>query len=138
VLYEAVGPRIGRRMTLLEQENLLTAEFQAARSVQQSLLPDEEARIYGFDISGAMAPAVEIGGDYYDYVTFADGKRGIVVADAAGKGVPAALVMAKFQGMAQALSIHVPTPEEFFIGLNDTLRLRLDKRSFITVGMLTI
>jgi serine phosphatase RsbU (regulator of sigma subunit) len=127
-----------RRTSLLSQSDLLTAEFQAARSVQRSLLPEEDARLFGFDISGTTVPAVEIGGDYYDYITFADGAKGIIVADASGKGIPAALVMAKFQGMAQALSIHVESPEEFFIGLNDTLRIRLDRHSFITVGMVTI
>ena len=54
------------------------------------------------------------------------------------KGVPAALIMAKFQGMAQALSIHVENPNDFFVGLNDTLRVRLDRQTFITVGMMTI
>ncbi len=132
------GRKIQRSATLLSQEDLLTAEFRAAQSVQRSLLPDEDARIYGFDISGTTAPAVEIGGDYYDYLSFADGTKGILVADAAGKGIPAALVMAKFQGMAQALSIHVADAREFFVGLNDTLRVRLDRRNFITVAMLTI
>lgn len=120
------------------QDKLLTDEFEAAHKMQQSLLPDSDARIHGFDISGAMSPAVEVGGDYYDYLSFADGAKGILVADASGKGIPAALVMAKFQGMAQALSIHVPNIEEFFVGLNDTLRVRLDRKSFITVGMMTI
>jgi serine phosphatase RsbU (regulator of sigma subunit) len=137
VLTAAVRRRRARSV-LLSQGDLLTAEFQAARSVQQSLLPDEDARLFGFDISGKTTPAVEIGGDYYDYLTFADGTKGILVADAAGKGIPAALVMAKFQGMAQALSIHIEQPQEFFVGLNDTLRIRLDRQSFITVGMLTI
>lgn len=123
---------------LHKQEELLTDEFEAAHRMQQSLLPDRDAHIYGFDISGAMHPAVEIGGDYYDYLSFADGSKGILVADASGKGIPAALVMAKFQGMAQALSIHISNPEEFFVGLNDTLRVRLDRQSFITVGMMTI
>jgi sigma-B regulation protein RsbU (phosphoserine phosphatase) len=127
-----------RQTALLSQGDLLTAEFQAARSVQQSLMPHEDAQLFGFDISGTTAPAVEIGGDYYDYLTFADGSKGVIVADASGKGIPAALLMAKFQGMAQALSIHVETPEEFFIGLNDTLRIRMERHRFITVGMLTI
>ena len=127
-----------RGRILHKQEELLTDEFEAAHRMQQSLLPDRDARIYGFDISGAMYPAVEIGGDYYDYLSFADGSKGILVADASGKGIPAALIMAKFQGMAQALSIHVSNTEEFFVGLNDTLRVRLDRKSFITVGMMTI
>jgi serine phosphatase RsbU (regulator of sigma subunit) len=138
LFFQAAEDRIRRRNVLIDQEEMLAAELQAARSVQRSLLPDEDVNIHGFDISATMAPAVEIGGDYYDYLSFANGTKAILVADAAGKGVPAALVMAKFQGMAQALSIHVSTPEEFFIGLNDTLRVRLDRRNFITVGMLTI
>lgn len=127
-----------RGKILHKQEKLLTDEFEAAHRMQQSLLPDSDAHIYGFDISSAMLPAVEVGGDYYDYVSFADGSKGILVADASGKGIPAALIMAKFQGMAQALSIHVPKTEDFFIGLNDTLRARLDRQNFITVGMVTI
>jgi serine phosphatase RsbU (regulator of sigma subunit) len=138
LLFEATGARMRRRAHLLGQEDLLTAEFEAARNLQKSLLPGEDIRIHGFDISSATAPAVEIGGDYYDYLSFADGSKGILVADAAGKGIPAALVMSKFQGMAQALSIHVASPLDFFVGLNDTLRVRLDRRNFITVGMLTI
>jgi hypothetical protein len=138
LLFDATGARIWRRTRLMGQEDFLTAELQAARNLQRSLLPAEDIAIHGFDISSAWTPAVEIAGDYYDYLSFADGSKGILVADAAGKGIPAALVMAKFQGMAQALSIHVGDPHDFFVGLNDTLRVRLDRRNFITVGMLTI
>ncbi len=133
----AVSTRRKGRM-LQSQQKLLTDEFRAAYRMQQTLLPDGEAGLYGFDISAAMQPAVEVGGDYYDYLTFADGSKGILVADASGKGLPAALMMAKFQGMAQALSAYIADPSEFFIGLNDTLRVRLDRQSFVTVGMVTI
>lgn len=138
LVYEGTRQRLKERAALLDQGDLLTAEFRAARAVQERLLPEASPRLFGYDINGVTEPAVEIGGDYFDYLTFADGAKGILVADAAGKGIPAALVMAKFQGMAQALSIHVADPIEFFVGLNDTLRIRLDRRSFITVGMLTI
>ena len=138
VTLQFLRTRIRHRSALLDQQEMLTAEFQAARNVQQSLMPLEDLRMQGFDISGLTQPAVEIGGDYFDYLTFADGTKAIVVADAAGKGIPAALLMAKFQGMAQALSMHTLSVEEFFVGLNDTLTVRLDRRSFITVGMITI
>lgn len=130
--------RSAKQEGLGDQEELLTSEFQAARSVQLSLLPDDDARIFGFDISATMVPAVEIGGDYYDFLSFANGSKGIIVADAAGKGIPAALVMAKFQGMTQALSIHVSNPADLFVGLNDTLRVRLNRRNFITAALLNI
>lgn len=138
LLWQLVRSHLARRNAMLGQQELLTAEFQAARNVQQSLLPAADLPLGGFEISGTTEPAVEIGGDYFDYLTFADGSKGIIVADAAGKGIPAALLMAKFQGMAQALSIHARTIAEFFIGLNDTLTVRLDRRSFITVALLTI
>ena len=137
-LFELMRGRFERRSALLGQQDLLAAELLAARNVQRSLLPAEDVAIPGFDISGLTEPAVEVGGDYYDYLSFADGTKGILVADAAGKGVPAALVMAKFQGMAQALSMRESSPAAFLVGLNDTLRIRLDRHSFITVGMLTI
>ena len=132
-----LGFRKGHRMRG-SQQKLLTDEFQAAYQMQQSLLPEGEARLYGYDISAAMEPAVEVGGDYYDYLTFADGTKGILVADASGKGIPAALVMAKFQGMAGALASYISDPSEFFVGLNDTLRVRQARGRFITVGMVTI
>jgi serine phosphatase RsbU (regulator of sigma subunit) len=138
LFFHSAGGRLRRSRALLGQQDLLAAEFRAAQSVQRSLLPGQDVVIHGFDISGTTSPAVEIGGDYYDYLSFADGTKAIIVADAAGKGIPAALVMAKFQGMAQALSIHVSSAREFFVGLNDTLRIRLDRKNFITVGMLTI
>ncbi|MBL7989189.1 MAG: PP2C family protein-serine/threonine phosphatase [Chlorobi bacterium] len=130
--------RSAKQEGLEDQEELLTSEFQAARSVQLSLLPDDDARIFGFDIGATMVPAVEIGGDYYDFLSFANGSKGVIVADAAGKGIPAALVMAKFQGMTQALSIHVSNPADLFVGLNDTLRVRLHRRNFITAALLNI
>ncbi len=136
--FELLNGRYHKRAEMLNQQDLLTAELLAARNVQWSLLPQGDLQLAGFDISGTTEPAVEIGGDYYDYLSFADGTKGILVADAAGKGVPAALVMAKFQGMTQALSIHLSSPDEFLTVLDDTLKIRLDRRSFITVGMLTI
>ena len=141
LLVSVAGSAIsGRRNARLggSQQRLLTDEFEAAYRMQQSLLPQGHARLYGYDIAAAMEPAVEIGGDYYDYLTFADGSKGILVADASGKGIPAALVMAKFQGMASALSSYITDPGEFFVGLNDTLRIRLARGRFITVGLVTI
>lgn len=136
--FALINGRYRRQADMLNQQDLLAAELLAARNVQWSLLPPEDILIAGFDISGGTEPAVEIGGDYYDYLSFADGTKGILIADAAGKGVPAALVMAKFQGMTQALSIHLSSPDEFLSVLDDTLKMRLDRRSFITVGMVTI
>ena len=48
-------------------------------------------------LSGACRPAIGVGGDYYDYLQFSDDRLGLVIADVAGKGIPAALLMAGLQ-----------------------------------------
>lgn len=138
LFFEFVGVHFHRRRQSGVQEQMLTSEFRAARRVQQSLLPNQDVAVHDLQISGAMAPAVEVGGDYYDYIALADGTRGVLVADAAGKGIPAALVMAKFQGMAQALALQAADIAGLLVGLNDALRSRHDRRSFITVAVLAI
>ena len=78
----------------LIEKKRLQAQLEVARSVQLALLPEADPRIPGFDISGYVFPTEEVSGDYYDWVKIFDDQIGIVVADAVGKGVPAALLMA--------------------------------------------
>ena len=77
----------------LERRRRLSAERElgAARVIQQALLPNSDPQIDGFDMAGAMYPAVETAGDYYDFImpmpTEGDGTEvGIVVADVSGHG----------------------------------------------------
>lgn len=71
----------------------LQEEVQTAREIQASILPQEVPEIPGFEIARLYQPAGEVGGDYYDFLPVGDGLTGVVVADVAGKGVPASLVM---------------------------------------------
>jgi sigma-B regulation protein RsbU (phosphoserine phosphatase) len=77
-------------------------EAEVARSVQRGLLPAELPRIPGATLAARSDPAAEVGGDYYDAFTLADGRLVIVVADVAGKGTPAALVAAALQSAVRA------------------------------------
>jgi phosphoserine phosphatase RsbU/P len=73
----------------------LEAQLEVARQVQLELLPDEDPQhLAGFDISAYIFPTDEVSGDYYDWVKIFDDQIGIIVADAVGKGIPAALLMA--------------------------------------------
>lgn len=75
------------------------SELEIARTVQQGLFPESGGRSTGIEFEGLCVPAREIGGDYYDFLRFPDGRIGFVLADVSGKGVPAALLMANLQAL---------------------------------------
>ncbi|MGI8640972.1 MAG: PP2C family protein-serine/threonine phosphatase [Pyrinomonadaceae bacterium] len=77
----------------LVEKKRLQAQLEIARQVQLELLPEADPQLAGFDISAYIFPAEEVSGDYYDWVEMFDDQIGIVVADAVGKGIPAALLM---------------------------------------------
>lgn len=76
------------------EKKRIQAQLEIARTVQLELLPDNDPEIPNFDISAYVFPTEEVSGDYYDWVEIFDDQIGIIVADAVGKGVPAALLMA--------------------------------------------
>jgi anti-anti-sigma factor len=75
------------------QNERLQQEMQLAQEIQSSILPQEVPELPGFEIARLYRPAQEVGGDYYDFLDVGDGLTGVVVADAAGKGVSGSLVM---------------------------------------------
>ncbi len=76
------------------EKKRLEAQLEIARNVQLQLLPEHDPKIKGFDISAYIFPTEEVSGDYYDWVRIVEDQIGIVVADAVGKGIPAALLTA--------------------------------------------
>jgi len=77
-------------------------EFEQARDMQRTLLPRELPRVAGFDVAGTWEPARTVGGDYYDCLDLGDGALGVCIGDVAGKGMPAALLMASLQAAVRA------------------------------------
>src|SRR5215213_1043739 len=86
------------RKRRLEQEirerERVEQELRVARTIQQASLPEKVPQPEGWQVSPYYQPAREVGGDFYDFFELDDGQLGLVVGDATGKGVPAALVMA--------------------------------------------
>jgi sigma-B regulation protein RsbU (phosphoserine phosphatase) len=78
----------------LVEKKRLQAQLEIARQVQLELLPDHDPKIKGFDVSAYIFPTEQVSGDYYDWVKVFDDQVGIIVADAVGKGIPAALLTA--------------------------------------------
>jgi len=115
---------------LAEQERL-KHELAVARQIQLASLPQSTPQISGLDISGASIPALEVGGDYYDFLNGAAGFT-VIVGDVSGKGTSAALYMSKIQGILRSLHEFNLSPRELFIRANHLLYKDLEKKSFIT------
>lgn len=78
----------------LEAQERVKSELAAARTIQVSLLPHTTPRQPNIRVAGCSLPAKEVGGDFFSYHSFADGRLGVAVGDVSGKGIPAALLMA--------------------------------------------
>lgn len=92
------------RLNEVEQaEQLQRKELDQAAQIQRSLLPAQAPVVAGYALSGYNAPCRTVGGDYYDFLEFPDGKIGLIVADVSGKGLPASLMMTSLQARVQVL-----------------------------------
>src|SRR5687767_7603432 len=126
------------RRQRLEQEiserARIEQELRVARHIQQASLPKEVPALEGWEISPLYRPAREVGGDFYDFHLLSEGRLGVVIGDATGKGVPAALVMSTTCGMLQlaAQALDSSSPEEVLARVNETLLARIPVNMFVT------
>ena len=122
----------------LEQEmrerERIEQELKVARRIQHASLPKEVPQLEGWKISPYYQPAREVGGDFYDFHLLSEGRLGVVVGDATGKGVPAALVMSTTCGMLQlaARALDSSSPGEVLAQVNETLFARIPSNMFVT------
>jgi serine phosphatase RsbU (regulator of sigma subunit)/predicted ester cyclase len=124
------------RTQRLEQEiserERIEQELRVARTIQQASLPKEVPTLQGWQISPFYQPAREVGGDFYDFFELPNGRLGIVVGDATGKGVPAALVMASARSMLRAVAQNSESPGDVLRRVNDTLVTDIPPNMFVT------
>ena len=108
-------------------------ELHVARRIQQASLPESVPALEGWEISPNYRPAREVGGDFYDFLELDDGRLGLVVGDATGKGVPAALVMSTTLGMLRAVTrASNYSPGEVLQRVNEALVARIPANMFVT------
>lgn len=99
------------RRTTAEKERM-HKELEIARGIQQSFLPEASPQVDGMDLAAFNLPALEIGGDFYDFIPLSKDRWGLVIADVSGKGVPAALFMALSRTLIRASTAINPTALE--------------------------
>lgn len=120
----------------LKQEELRRMKFEEeisiARNIQNSLLPEWDLDFNNISVSHYSKPAKQVGGDFYDFIKIDRNKFAVIVADVSGKGIPAALYMAKVQSMIQLASNLFKSPKDILIEVNKNIRDQIDKHSFVT------
>ncbi len=126
-----------RTVTSVFRENAdlvrLRQELQIARDMQASVLPRQPLRHGSLGIVGRMRPALEVGGDFYDYFRIDDHRVGIVIADVSGKGVPASLFMMITRTLLKAAGLSGAAPGACLARVNDLLEAENDASMFVTV-----
>jgi len=110
-----------RRMTeeILEAERRAAQEQEIARQVQARLFPQRMPAAKSLEYAGACSQARHVGGDYYDFLDLGRGRLGLVIGDIAGKGMPAALLMANLQANFRSqCAIAADEPRQFLRSVN--------------------
>ena len=125
------GERLEKEISERER---VEQELQVARRIQHASLPKEVPQLEGWQIAPFYQPAREVGGDFYDFHPLSEGRLGLVVGDATGKGVPVALVMSTTCGMLQvaAQALGSSSPGEVLERVNETLVARIPPNMFVT------
>ncbi|MFC1910517.1 SpoIIE family protein phosphatase [Chloroflexota bacterium] len=120
------------RLTTAEKERV-QKELEIAKGIQQSFLPETSPKIEGFDLAGLNTPALEVGGDFYDFIPVSLDKWGLVIADVSGKGIPAALFMALSRTLIRANATDNPTPAKAIQRANDMITEDSRANMFVTL-----
>ncbi|MGZ3337635.1 MAG: PP2C family protein-serine/threonine phosphatase, partial [Isosphaeraceae bacterium] len=120
--------------SLLERERL-DRDLKLAEQVQKRFLPQSVPEIPGFEFFAHYDPAYEVGGDYYDFVPLPGDRCAIAVGDVSGKGVAAALMMAKFSGDTRYCILTKNSPSAAAIELNHLLFSAGIDEKFITLSL---
>lgn len=120
--------------TLIAQRDL-DRELEFATQVQLGFLPSEPPLLAGYEFADYYEPAHRIGGDYFDYVLLPNGNVAVAIGDVAGKGVPAALLMARLHASARYHLLSATNPAEAMTSLNAEIATSGLGLRFITLVM---
>jgi len=106
---------------LVPKDQRLARELEHARAIQASFLPREKPVLPGYEVDALYRPAYEVSGDFYDFYRLDDRRLGMVVGDVAGKGVGAALLMARLTGDFREIAAREHEPTRVLQAFNERL-----------------
>ena len=119
---------------IVRNDKRLLRELRIARDIQHALFPEGSPRGAGWEASAHFRPALELGGDLYDFYDMGEGLLGVATGDVAGKGVPAALYAAYASGVVRARAYERRAPANLMERVNRTLRRRGIEGLFCTLA----
>ena len=131
--YELLKRRLADSIARLKEAEYAEKELALARTIQQRLLPPAELAGPGWAVAARCVPARHVGGDFYDVFHLDDGKLGLAVADVAGKGIGAALIMATAKAVVPLLATSAD-PAGTLAALDRKLGKELGKREFVALA----
>src|SRR5437763_4693608 len=127
-----VAQLVRQQQAEAQERERIEQELRVARLIQQTLLPKELPALQGWQLSSYYQPAREVGGDFYDFLYFEDGRMGIVIGDVTDKGVPAALVMATTRSILRSIAHASISPGKVLEQANDLLHPDIPPKMFVT------
>jgi len=122
----------------LMRQQKLERDMQLAQQVQLSFLPDKTPDVPGMKFCVSYRTALQVGGDFYDFVTQPDGKIVVAIGDVSGKGVPAALLMAKMTSDVRLCSMSHSEPKDIVAEINRRTVESSSDETFVTFVLMTL
>jgi PAS domain S-box-containing protein len=101
---EQLKSAMAKQQEEAQQRERIEQELRVARLIQQTFLPRSAPELGSYQIASYYRPAREVSGDFYDFLELEDGRLGLVVGDASGKGIPAAMVMANTRSVLRTIA----------------------------------
>jgi len=121
----------------LAQERL-KKDLEFARTIQEGFLPASFPAVPGWEFAAQYRAAQEVGGDFYDFIPLGQGQMGVLIGDVSGKGVPAALFMARLMSDFRFYATALSSPGEVVGRMNSILVERSRRGMFVTLCYLLI
>ncbi len=130
--YEGMRQRLRSSVERIKEQEFAERELELARSIQKRLLPPHELTEEGYSVAARNEAASYVAGDYFDIFRLSNGDLGFVVADVAGKGIGASLIMASTKAMLPFIASE-STVAEALSALNERLVRDLGPREFVAL-----
>jgi len=127
-----VAQLVREQQAAIRMNERIEQELRVARVIQHTLLPKELPTLPGWQVAAYYQPARAVGGDFYDFLYFEDGRLGIVIGDVTDKGVPAALVMATTRSILRSAAQAQVSPGKALEQANDLLCPDIPPKMFVT------
>ena len=122
----------------LLEKSLYEKELEVAGKIQAALLPGAPPEVADHTVAALSVPAKVVGGDFYDYINLPGDRTAFLVADVAGKGVSAGLVMTSVRSAARSVFRYTISPRDALIALNEQVLADFDRKTFVTMLIMVL